>query len=93
MSDMTELTLVNFGAGWDMQPLNKKDYGPFKHFIFIDAMPNLSHYQPNQAGYAYARDRQGFVAKITENALQKKFKLCKDEGESSVFPGSEWETP
>lgn len=84
---MTELSLMYFGAGWDMKPLTKKDYRPFKRFIFIDALPNLSHYQPNQAGYANARDRQSFVSKITEKALQKKFKLCEDEGYHLRFLG------
>lgn len=70
-----------------MQPLSRKDYRPFKHFIFIDALPKLTHYQPYQAGYAYAKDRQSFVSKIAEQAQQKKFKFCKDEGNLLRFLG------
>ena len=54
-------TLVYFGAGWDFNPINDPVYKKFNHFIFIDSLPNLSHYEPGQSGYEKSKDRKSFI--------------------------------
>ena len=44
-------TLVYFGAGWDFKPTNDPVYKKFNHFIFIDSLPKMSHYEPGMPGY------------------------------------------
>ena len=43
-------TLVYFGAGWDFKPTNDPVYKKFNHFIFIDSLPKMSHYEPGMPG-------------------------------------------
>lgn len=75
-----DLSLVYFGAGWDMQLLTNRDYKPFRQFIFIDALPNLTCHNPSQVGYKFAKDHKSFVTEITREALLKGYKLMSDLG-------------
>ena len=54
-------SLVYFGAGWDFNPINDPVYKKFNHFIFINSLPNLSHYEPGQSGYEKSKDRKSFI--------------------------------
>jgi hypothetical protein len=75
-----EPTLVYFGAGWDCAPLGMKAFRATKNFVFIDALPELPHYSPGQAGYKFVKDRQSFIRKITHEARRKGFILYEDRG-------------
>ena len=44
-------SLVYFGAGWDFKPINDQVYKKFNHFIFIDSLPMMPHYEPGMPGY------------------------------------------
>ena len=63
-------TLVYFGAGWDFNPINDPVYKKFNHFIFIDSLPNLSHYEPGQSGYEKSKDRKSFINTVKNAACE-----------------------
>ena len=63
-------TLVYFGAGWDFNPINDPVYNKFNHFIFIDSLPNLSHYEPGQSGYEKSKDRKSFINTLKNAACE-----------------------
>ena len=65
--------LVYFGAGWDVKPVNKKLYKKFNHFIFIDALPDLIHYDPGMPGYEKSKDFDSFLATL-KNAAARLFR-------------------
>ena len=48
-------TLLYFGAGWDFKPVKKSIFSKFNHFIYIDSLPKLSHYEPGMPGMKKAR--------------------------------------
>ena len=48
-------SLVYFGAGWDFKPTNDPVYKKFNHFIFIDSLPKMSHYEPGMPGMRKAK--------------------------------------
>ena len=68
-------TLVYFGAGWDFKPVSDPYYSKFNHFIFIDALPKLPHYDPDQAGYEKSKDREAFIKTLKNAALKHKLIL------------------
>ena len=86
-------SLVYFGAGWDMQPLSKPLFKSFNHFIFIDALPKIPHYKPNQPnGYKHSKDRESFVNAITKGTSRRKYKVISDKGNHLVFENPEGKT-
>ena len=68
--EMKGYTLTYFGAGWDFKPVNNELYDKFNHFIFIDSLPKLSHYEPGMSGYNKCKDRESFI-KTLKNAAKK----------------------
>ena len=78
-------TLVYFGAGWDMLPLNMKDYAKFTKFLFIDALPKLSHYNPDQAGYEFAKDEESYIRKLKIEASKKGYRFVNKVGDKLTF--------
>ena len=65
-----ENTLVYFGAGWDFEPVSNSLHSKFNHFIFIDALPKLSHYEPGQPGYEKSKDRRSLIKTLKKSALE-----------------------
>ena len=63
-------TLVYFGAGWDFNLINDPVYKKFNHFIFIDSLPNLPHYEPGQSGYEKSKDRKSFINTLKNAACE-----------------------
>ena len=63
-------TLTYFGAGWDFEPVSDKIYSKFTHFIFIDSLPKLSHYELGMSGYKKCKDIESFI-KTLKNAAKK----------------------
>ena len=61
-------TLVYFGAGWDFKPVSDSTYSKFNHFVFIDALPKLSHYEPDMFGYEKSKDRRSFIKTLKKYA-------------------------
>lgn len=68
-------TIVYYGAGWDFRPVNMQLFQKINHFIFIDALPKLQHYQPNTVGYNYSKDRKTFINTLINTAKSKGYKL------------------
>lgn len=66
-----EEILFYFGSGWDFKPISSKFYTRINRFIFIDALPKLAHYTPEQAGYKFAKDEMSFVKKLKDCMLKK----------------------
>ena len=62
-------TLTYFGAGWDFEPVSDKIYSKFTHFIFIDSLPKLSHYEQGMSGYKKCKDR--IIHKNSNKCSQK----------------------
>ena len=63
-------SLVYFGAGWDFKPTNDPVYKKFNHFIFIDSLPKMSHYEPGMPGYEKSKDREAFIKTLKNTALE-----------------------
>jgi hypothetical protein len=42
--------LLYIGAGSDVRPITDL---PYKHFIYVDALPNKPHYRPEHSGYPF----------------------------------------
>jgi hypothetical protein len=78
-------TLVYFGAGWDMLPLNMKDYSKFAKYLFIDALPKLSHYNPDQSGYEFTKDEDSYIRKLKVEASKKGYKFINRLGDVLTF--------
>ena len=70
-SDKTEsYSLVYFGAGWDFKPINDQVYKKFNHFIFIDSLPMMPHYEPGMPGYEKSKDKEAFIKTLKNTALE-----------------------
>ena len=69
-------SLVYFGAGWDFKPTNDPVYKKFNHFIFIDSLPKMSHYEPGMPGYEKSKDREAFINTLKNTALDHGMILC-----------------
>jgi len=67
--------LVYFGAGWDFTPIDNPLFSKFNHFIFIDSLPNLSHYYPGSSGYEKSKDRTTLIKTLKNEALKFKLRL------------------
>ena len=63
-------SLVYFGAGWDFKPTNDPVYKKFNHFIFIDSLPKMSHYEPGMPGYEKSKDREAFINTLKNTAQE-----------------------
>ena len=74
-----------FGAGWDFKPVNNKLYDKFNHFIFIDSLPNLSHYEPGMAGYEKSKNVLVFVNTLVNAAKKHKLKLISNKDNLLTF--------
>lgn len=81
--------LVYFGAGWDFKPVNKKLYKKFNHFIFIDALPDLIHYEPGMPGYEKSKDNNSFLTTLKKTAYSYKLKLQNIDGDLLTFANDE----
>jgi len=72
---MSKQLLLYFGAGWDMTPLNfvkltngkKITKQTVNKFVFVDALPKLSHYSPDQIGYTKSNNEKNFIGEIERN--------------------------
>jgi len=73
--EMSSNILVYFGAGWDFKPVNNPLFSKFKHFIFIDSLPKLSHYEIGCSEYEKSKNKEVFIKTITDTALKYKLKL------------------
>ena len=70
-SDKTKsYSLVYFGAGWDFKPINDPVYKKFNHFIFIDSLPMMPHYEPGMPGDEKSKDREAFIKTLKNTALE-----------------------
>ena len=70
-SDKTKsYSLVYFGAGWYFKPINDQVYKKFNHFIFIDSLPMMPHYEPGMPGYEKSKDREAFIKTLKNTALE-----------------------
>ena len=63
-------SLVYFGAGWDFKPINDQVYKKFNHFIFIDSLPMMPHYEPGMLGYEKSKDREAFIKTLKNKAMK-----------------------
>ena len=63
-------TLLYFGSGWHFTPTDDPAYKKFNHFIFIDSLPKLSHYEPGMPGYEKSKDRTSFINTLKNEASQ-----------------------
>jgi hypothetical protein len=61
------LSMVYFGAGWDMKFLKASYLRNFKHYILVDALPKLSHYEKGTAGYEKANSEKSFILSIKQS--------------------------
>lgn len=77
--------LVYFGAGWDFKPVNKKLYKKFNHFIFIDALPDLIHYDPGMPGYENSKDLKSFLSTLKKVSARYKLTLQNIDGDLLTF--------
>ena len=68
-------TLVYFGAGWDFKPVNNPLFSKFNHFIFIDSLPKLNHYNEGTPGYEKSKDIKVFLETLSNSALNYNLKL------------------
>ena len=75
-------SLVYFGAGWDFKPLSNAQFDKINNFIFIDAQPRLSHYEPGQRGYKKSKN---FVKTIKDGAEQKGYIFKSMKGNLLTF--------
>ena len=85
----TNNSLVYFGAGWDFRPIidfgiNRKGllaedeaYNKFNNFIFIDALPNLSHYEPGTSGYEKSKNEEALIKTLKLEASTYNMSLKK----------------
>ena len=78
-------TLLYFGAGWDFKPTSNPTYKKFNHFIFIDSLPKLSHYEPGMSGYEKSKDENSFINTLKNNASRYGYILCSIEGNLLTF--------
>ena len=67
MHDEKNYSLVYFGAGWDMKPLNDESYKKITNFIFIDALQDSNYYDRKCAGYQKSNDKDTFMSTINKN--------------------------
>ena len=67
-------TLVYFGSGWDFKPVSNSIFNKFNHFIFIDSLPKLSHYEPGVTGYEKSKDREAFIKTLKKEAFKHNLK-------------------
>jgi hypothetical protein len=70
-----DYAIVYFGAGWDFKPINNPLYKKINHFIFVDSLPNLSHYEKGQAGYEKSKDKEAFINTLKQYAQNVGFEL------------------
>ena len=68
-------TLLYFGAGWDFKPVSEPIYSKFNHFIFIDSLPKLSHYEPGMPGYEKSKNNEAFIKTLKKYALKHHLRL------------------
>ena len=78
-------TLVYFGVGWDIKSANKQIFKKFNHFIFVDSLPKLSHYEPGMAGYEKSKDEDSLINTLKNNASRSGYKLRSIEGNLLTF--------
>ena len=56
------------GAGWDTFPLVfpalRRDH---THFIYVDSLPQLQHYQPHQLGWHCSQSTSALVSAVTQS--------------------------
>ena len=78
-------TLVYFGAGWDIKSTNKQIFKKFNHFIFVDSLPKLSHYEPGMSGYEKSKDEDSLINTLKNNASRSGYKLRSIEGNLLTF--------
>ena len=83
--DIKGYTLTYFGAGWDFKPVSNKIYSKFTHFIFIDSLPKLSHYEPGMSGYNKCKDRESFIKTLVNAAREYNLKLISNKDNLLTF--------
>ena len=82
-------SLVYFGAGWNLKFLDDPTYKKFNHFILIDALPKLQHYNPDQEGYKKSKDKKSLIATIKKAADKYDLKLSSVRGNLLTFKKNE----
>jgi hypothetical protein len=50
--------LLYIGAGSDVRPITDL---PYRHFLYVDALPNKPHYKPEHYGYPFYKDEEALV--------------------------------
>ena len=73
--EMKNHSRAYFGAGWDFSPVTNPIFEKFNHFIFIDALPKLSHYNPGQCGYEKSKNRRALLKTLRSEALKHDMKF------------------
>jgi hypothetical protein len=61
---INRIMLLYIGAGSDVRPITDL---PYRHFLYVDALPNKPHYQPDQYGYPFYKDEASFVNTLETN--------------------------
>ena len=78
-------SLLYFGAGWDFKPISDPTYTKFNHFIFIDALPKIPHYEPGMRGYEKSKDETSFINTLKKTATQYGLKFIRKNKNLLVF--------
>ena len=78
-------TLLYFGAGWDFKPVSKSIFSKFNHFIYIDSLPKLSHYEPGMVGYEKSKNEEAFINTLKKEAVKYKLKLVNKRNNLLTF--------
>lgn len=62
------MSLILFGAGWDLGIIKKKYKGHnITDYIFVDALPNLPHYEKGMNGYEKSKNLKNFIGAIKDD--------------------------
>ena len=72
---LTNYSLVYFGAAWDFKPVRDPLYRRFNDFIFIDALPDMTHYEKGMNGYEKCKDRDSFINTLKKYASKYGLRL------------------
>ena len=78
-------TLLYFGSGWDFRPTSNPIHKKFDHFIFIDSLPKLAHYEPGMPGYEKSKDRTSFINTLKNGASRYGYVLSSMEDDPLTF--------
>ena len=65
--------------------MKNKLYEKINHFIFIDSLPKLSHYNPGQPGYEKSKNVTALTKTLVKKASDFDLKLISIKGNLLTF--------